>query len=424
MKTVGELMTRDVVWVNPSAPVKSAVILMKGHRISALPVLDADGSVVGLVTESLLLGESPDKVVGEVMTRNFAAVDSATTINDAAEQMTRAGASHILVLDGNRLAGIISRSDLIPELGKTFDPLTNLPWSNSLREWAVAALKRGSEIAVIFFDLDNYGKFNKEHGHVIGDRVIQEVAEVIRRGIDPDLDFACRYAGDEFAIVSLRRADEARALAGILQERIAAIKVEGIADGISATFGMSGGRRTREREDIHYAATIDDLITRASKDCIARKPKRVPIEVPTGPSEVAPRPYRAPRLRIKSISITTTGTEASVAVRLVSEDREYVSDVSARATGGRDVLRLVAEATADAASKSLAEEHGIVVDELHTQHTETEYEVITVVATFVSPKGTIQHAGSAIARRGDLHRAVASATLDAVNRLIETAPRS
>jgi len=424
MKTVAELMTRDVVWVSPSAPIKSAVILMKAHRISALPVVDADASVVGLLTQALVLGEPLDKLVGDVMSRSFPTIDSAATAADAAELMNRTGASHLVVLDQGRLSGILSRGDVMPELGKTFDPLTNLPWADSLREWATAALKRGAEIAVIFFDLDEYGKFNKAHGHVVGDQVIKDVAEVIRKGTDPALDFVCRYAGDEFAIVSLRRADEARALAGILQERIAALRVDGLAGEISATFGMSGGRRTREREDIHYAATIDDLITRASKDCMARKPKRVAPEALAAPPEAPARVARAPRLRIKSISISTTGTEAAVAVTLAEQDREHKHELSSHAAGGRDVLRMVAEAAAGAASKSLADEHGIVVDELYIQGAGTDAEVVTVVATYVSPGGTTQHAGGALVRRGDRHRAAAAAVLDAVNRLIENAPRA
>ncbi len=425
MKTVAELMTRDVVWVSPPAPIKSAVILMKGHRISALPVVDADGSVVGLLTQALVLGEPLDRPVADVMARDFATVDPAATAYDAAEQMNQTGASHLVVLEDGRLAGIVSPSDIIPELGKAFDPLTNLPWADSLREWAAAALKRGAEIAVVFFDLDDYGKFNKEHGHVVGDRVIEEVADVVRKGTDPDLDFACRYAGDEFAIVSVRRADEARALAGILQERIAALRVEGLPGAVSATYGMSGGRRTREREDIHYAATIDDLVTRASKDCTAHKPRRAPeAEAPLAPQPEAAAiaPARAPRLKIKSISISTTGTDASVGVTLAARDREHSQELSSHAAGGRDVLRLVAEATAGAASQCLAPEHGIVVDELYLQGAGTEGELVSVVATFLSPSGSTQHAGGAVVRRADRHRAAAAATLDAINRLIETAP--
>ncbi len=67
--------------------------------------------------------------------------------------MKRTGASYLLVLKDDRLAGILSRGDLLPELGKNFDPLTSLPWSDAFRAWATAALKRGAEISVVLFDI-------------------------------------------------------------------------------------------------------------------------------------------------------------------------------------------------------------------------------------------------------------------------------
>ncbi len=425
MKTVAELMTKDVIWVSPTAPVKSAVMLMKRHGIGALPVLDADQAVVGLVSQEHLLGEPLDLRIAEVMQRDFPAIDPGATVQEAAELMSRTGASHLIVLDDGRLVGILARSDILPELGKTFDPLTGLPWSDSLREWATAALKSGAEIAVIFFDLDGFGQFNKTYGHVVGDRVLQEIAEVIRRGTDPKLDFVCRYGGDEFAIASLRRADEARALAAIIQERIASTRVGELTETVSATFGMSGGRRTREREDIHYAATIDNLITRASKDCTARKARvaaepREPADLELARAAVA----RVDRFRIKAINMSMTGTQVQIAVKLSSGKSEHTAERSAYASDVRTVLRTISEACAAAVSEALAEEHGFVVDELYVQLTESGDEIVTVVASYVTPGAVTKHVGSALVRRGDRHWAAAAATLDAVNRILEIAPRA
>jgi len=53
--TVGKLMTRKVVTITPDAPVVYAAEMMTHNRISGLPVVDPDGSVVGIVTESDLL---------------------------------------------------------------------------------------------------------------------------------------------------------------------------------------------------------------------------------------------------------------------------------------------------------------------------------------------------------------------------------
>jgi CBS domain-containing protein len=53
--TVGKLMTRKVQTVTPDAPVVHAAELMTEHKIAGLPVVDADCSVVGIITESDLL---------------------------------------------------------------------------------------------------------------------------------------------------------------------------------------------------------------------------------------------------------------------------------------------------------------------------------------------------------------------------------
>lgn len=431
MKTVRDLMTTDVVWVSPSARVKSAVLLMKGHDIGALPVLHADEAVVGLVTQHCLLGEPEDTAVTEVMEKDYLVLGPDTDVYTAADEMNHAHASHLLVMEEGRLVGIVSHADLMPELGKNFDPLTGLQWSDSFREWAMNALKRGIEISVIFFDLDQFGLFNKKHGHVVGDKVLKEVSEVLKTGIDPDLDFACRYGGDEFVIVSSRKAEDAIALADTLQERISRVRIPEMADSVSGSYGMSGGRRSREREDIHYAATIDDLITRASKDCIAKKPGRTEAAVPaqaTQPEqpahETTPAHVPGERLKIRTVTISTTDVDATVSVTLERGDCEFRREASGYVVGGNNILRLVAEAAAGAACKSMAPGHGVVVEGVSAHNIGTDDDIITVAATFISPKYSTRHVGSAVVKRGDQYRTTAAAVLAAVNRLVEAAPRA
>lgn len=54
-KTVGEVMTRDTVTVNPETPLSTAVEEMLGRRINCLPVVDHKGKVCGIVTSTDLL---------------------------------------------------------------------------------------------------------------------------------------------------------------------------------------------------------------------------------------------------------------------------------------------------------------------------------------------------------------------------------
>lgn len=437
MKTVSEVMATDVVWVSPSARVKTAVILMKGHNIGALPVVQNNEQVLGVVTYQDVLGQPGEVPLSDVMTREFTAVGPSTTVLEAAEVMTETRSEHLLVMEQDRLKGVISHANLLPELGKTFDPLTGLAWSDQFREWAIAALKRGQEISVIFFDLDKYGQFNKKHGHVVGDTVLKEVAEVFKRSIDLERDLACRYGGDEFVVVSIRNHNDAISLAEHIQHGISEISITEVDNGVSTSYGIAGGRRTIERREIHFAAMIDDLVTRASKNCLASKPNREeeqprpaapePVEAPVAPTleqapQAAPRPKTPSRLKIRTVSFSSSGTEASVNVTLSRGEEQYSRESAGYLVEGGNTLRIVAEATAGAASQALASEHGIVVEDVLLQSDTRGEPIVTVVTSFITPRYTTRSAGSAVIKRGDQFRAAAAAVLASVNRQIEIAP--
>lgn len=56
-----DIMTREVITVGLDAPVEEVARLLLGHRISGVPVVDATGRVVGVVTEAdLIVRERPD----------------------------------------------------------------------------------------------------------------------------------------------------------------------------------------------------------------------------------------------------------------------------------------------------------------------------------------------------------------------------
>ncbi|HOX69864.1 MAG TPA: diguanylate cyclase [Burkholderiaceae bacterium] len=54
--------------------------------------------------------------------------------------------------------------------------------------------------ALLMVDIDHFKRINDTHGHVLGDRVLRAVAQVIKGSIGPD-GVACRYGGEEFAIL-------------------------------------------------------------------------------------------------------------------------------------------------------------------------------------------------------------------------------
>jgi diguanylate cyclase (GGDEF)-like protein len=102
------------------------------------------------------------------------------------------------------------------------DPLTGLYNRRRLdellpRELARAA-RAGESVAVIIVDLDRFKRINDEFGHETGDRVLTAVGELFRTKVRGS-DIACRYGGEEFALVlhetgreaARRRAEDLRA---------------------------------------------------------------------------------------------------------------------------------------------------------------------------------------------------------------------
>jgi CBS domain-containing protein len=135
---VRDVMTTEVVAVEAWTPFKEIVARLAEHRISAVPVLDADGRVLGVVTEAdlLLKQEHPDPEVdvplawsrrrrrerkkaaavvsGELMTTPPVNVAPTATVTEAARRMQTARVKRLPVVDEEgRLVGIVSRADLL-----------------------------------------------------------------------------------------------------------------------------------------------------------------------------------------------------------------------------------------------------------------------------------------------------------------------
>ncbi|HKR00557.1 MAG TPA: EAL domain-containing protein [Pyrinomonadaceae bacterium] len=114
------------------------------------------------------------------------------------------------------------------------DTLTGLPNRAAFEErlaGAVTQAGRGeaSSLAVMFLSLDRFKKFNDTLGHVIGDQLLRNVAERLRKRVRED-DTVARFGSDEFAflLTRIKEADDAATMARDLQSILdAPFHVEG-----------------------------------------------------------------------------------------------------------------------------------------------------------------------------------------------------
>lgn len=134
MKAV-EIMSAPAVSVTARTSARRAANILSEHGFSALPVIDHIGALVGVVSEADLIRDRvaaaasggdavaapdhhPAQTVGEVMTSPPDFVDHTASLEDIAAAMTSGHRRSIPVVDGTRLVGVISRSDVLRFLAR------------------------------------------------------------------------------------------------------------------------------------------------------------------------------------------------------------------------------------------------------------------------------------------------------------------
>ncbi|MGW5861550.1 CBS domain-containing protein [Streptomyces sp. NPDC055239] len=147
-RTVSDVMTHTVIAVGREAPFKEIVSLMEQWKISALPVLEGEGRVIGVVSEADLLPKEefrdsdpsrfdqvrrlPDLAkaggvsAGDVMSTPAVTVHADTTLPQAARIMALRHVKRLPVTDAHGLLqGVVSRSDLLKVFLRTDEELAD-----------------------------------------------------------------------------------------------------------------------------------------------------------------------------------------------------------------------------------------------------------------------------------------------------------
>lgn len=125
---VGERMSKPVISVPPTTPIQEALNMMKRERVRRFPVVNKDGKLVGIVSQSDLLEASPSDAtslsvweltylisriqVGEVMTKDVLTVTEDTPVEIAARVMADNKIGGMPVMRDDQVVGVITETDL------------------------------------------------------------------------------------------------------------------------------------------------------------------------------------------------------------------------------------------------------------------------------------------------------------------------
>jgi acetoin utilization protein AcuB len=105
-------MTRPPVTVTGETTVQQALHTIEERQVRHLPVLDANGALVGIVAEKELLRANSGDLVEEIMTRDVITVTEYTALEEAARIMIDHRISSLPVVRDGKLVGIITETDL------------------------------------------------------------------------------------------------------------------------------------------------------------------------------------------------------------------------------------------------------------------------------------------------------------------------
>lgn len=109
---VSEVMTRKVITISEDQSREQAARLLSQYRISGLPVLNADGLLVGVVTEYDVIAKN-GRTVSDIMTRSIISVTPDTDVDAASHILVNERIKRLPVIDRGKLVGIVSRADVV-----------------------------------------------------------------------------------------------------------------------------------------------------------------------------------------------------------------------------------------------------------------------------------------------------------------------
>jgi len=120
-KTAADIMTSRVVTIGQDARLTDAIRLLLRYHISGLPVLDADGSLLGILSEHdiinyALSGDAETATVAEAMSTPVMTFPPTVSLEEIANCLAEKRLRRVPIVADGKVVGIVSRRDILREM--------------------------------------------------------------------------------------------------------------------------------------------------------------------------------------------------------------------------------------------------------------------------------------------------------------------
>lgn len=236
----------------------------------------------------LILGKSSDEIIlagflhlvdnPEIVREQLNSIDQAHKPSEFAyrDLTLRLTASTIYNNDNKQIGTAALIRDVTEEVRlnkeleylSTSDGLTGLFNRRFLDNKLASELERSTryktELSIFLFDVDHFKKFNDEHGHDQGDRVLQSLAQTLKDTIR-GIDIPCRYGGEEFVVILPETDLEgARLIAERVRQVIEVTEVDGLI--VKISIGVASSSKGKVDDFLNLLQKADKALYKAKEN--------------------------------------------------------------------------------------------------------------------------------------------------------------
>ncbi|WNC12564.1 GGDEF domain-containing protein [Brevibacillus brevis] len=262
---LSEIMTTAICTISSDKSVQHAAEKMNEYSTDTLVVVD-HGVLTGILLSRHVRAAHPNRIVADAMADPPPPMSPEQNVWEAHDFFENNDTDLVLVMDQERLIGVVTREAVQIKLAEWLDPLTGLYRAPFILCVGEKLLKEQRPFHLFFIDVNEFGKINKKYGHPFGDDVIRTFSAVLSSMVLDKDDYLCRYAGDEFILITSASEERVEQQLGLIEQPMDICDIQ-----VSAAIGHIDGFR----EPGFCSTPLREHIARASLLSTAAKTKKI-----------------------------------------------------------------------------------------------------------------------------------------------------